>query len=231
MAVKSLGFFIDRLKISLRNDVCTLCQTIPRANEQEMICAACQKKVFLRQPLPLMTIGSSSIYAACEFPYRMKRLIYDLKFKQQTQHGLTLAEILLHYWQKTPPSKGNQYIVVPIPPHQNPRINHLPLMTRPFASHFGYNFMEKGLIWQRDVCPQHELHNKRKRRENVSEAFQIHPKLVERLQENTSILIMDDILTTGATLAEAILTFQRVNPKISVTALAASHVPFAISRR
>lgn len=231
MAVISFGSLLDRLKLGLRNEVCPLCLAASVNRRSELVCPACEKQVLLRQPVPIMTLAAGPIYAACEFPHRIKQLIYGLKFEGKTRYGLTLSEILIHYWQQLPQSQEKSWIVVPIPPHVGAeRHHHLPLIARPFASHFGYDFVEEGLIWKRTAQLQHTLLNKRKRRENVADAFAINPRLRNHLKPGARLLVFDDLLTTGSTLAEAISTVYRLGHEMQVNALSVSHVPLAVTR-
>lgn len=231
MAVKTLSTLLDRLKLGLRDEVCTLCQVVPRQKlHPAMLCPTCERRILLRQPVPVMTLSTGALYAACEFPYRIKQLIYGLKFDQKHQHGLPLSEILIHYWQQLPESSSKGWVIAPVPPHQGAQMAHVSLFARPFASHFGYDFMENGLAWQRETECQHTLLNKRKRRENIAGAFTTDPTLFKRFGPRMKILVMDDLLTSGATLVEAVSTLKRAYPDAHVVALAVSHMPLAVAR-
>lgn len=231
MAVKTLGYILDRLKFTLASDTCGLCHALLRKDvDTQTICPTCERRYMLRQPVPVMTLLAGPMYAACEFPYALKRLIYGLKFQKKNQNGMPLSEVLIHYWNRLPESQFRNWIVVPIPPHRHSASGHVPLIARPFASHCGYSFVDDGLIWQRDVCSQHTVLNKRKRRENIAGAFQVNPKLLKRLKPDSRILVVDDIMTTGSTLVEALSTFKRANPEMTLCALSVSHVPLAVTR-
>ncbi len=230
MAVKTLGYYLDRLRLSFRSEVCTLCQQAHVKKQRELVCPLCEKQALIRQPIPLEMLPAGPIYAACGFPYKMKNLLYGLKFKHKTQHGLTLAEVLIHYWQQLPQAEQSRWIVVPIPSHDKTKLPHVSLIARPFASHFGYDFIENGLEWKRSTQLQHTLLNKRKRRENIAGALQVGPELQKRIKPGGRILVVDDLITTGATMAEAMSTVHRANPDVKACALAVSYVPLALTR-
>lgn len=230
MTVKTLGTFLDRLKLSLRNDVCGLCQQAVKASPQPLICPACEKRIRLRAQAPVYPMPFGSLYAACGFPYRVKQLIYGLKFGGNAANGMRLAEILIHYWQPHPARLSKPWVVVPIPPHQSAASPHLDLIAGPFASHFGYRYRQDALFWQQPVLAQHTLHSKRKRRENVTGAMAVDPVFLKQLKPDTQIVVIDDLLTTGFTLAEALSAFNRAGTHVHVAGLAVSHVPLAFTR-
>jgi predicted amidophosphoribosyltransferase len=229
MAVKTLGYLLDRLKSSLRNDVCSFCQMTYLQEQHRLICSVCEKRILLRQPVPLMCLGAGTAYAACEFPYAIKRLIYGLKFEQKARNGVILSEVLAHYWQSLS-QVPSRVMVIPIPPHQDAEFHHLSQIARPFASHFGYDYVENAFVWKRPVISQHLLLNKRKRRENVAGSLMINPQHANRFKDNMPVLILDDLLTTGATMVEALSAVNLEHSLDQVTALTVSHVPLALSR-
>lgn len=231
MAVKSLSCLLDRIKFGLLNHTCPLCNLSPVNRQNQMICPSCEKKILLKQHLPLMVLPNISIYAACGFSYKIKQMIYGLKFGNRLENGSILSEIMIHYWQNMPQTSGKRWIVVPIPSHEKNKTPHVSLIARPFASHFGYKFMDDALIWKQRVRLQHTILNKRKRYENIAGAFSVNPLLIKKLNNGDKILLFDDLITTGATMIEAVSTIQRTcGPQISVCSIAVSHVPLALSR-
>jgi predicted amidophosphoribosyltransferase len=184
----------------------------------------------IRQLTPVSKVSGAPLYAACGFPVSIKRMLYDLKFQDKIGNGTMLAEVLAHYWQQLTEAQSKGWMVIPIPTHQTGGHTHMPLIGRPFASHFGYDFVDYGFVWNRPVAHQHTLLNRRKRQENMAGALSIDPVFARQLTSRSKILIVDDLLTTGATLSEAIAAVRRVNPMIQVCALTVSEVPFAIPR-
>jgi len=224
--MKTLGYWLDRLKISLHNDTCVLCHQVSPVQREQTLCTGCERRLYLRQFIPAMNLDVGPIYAACEFPYPMKQLIYGLKFSDKHANGLTLAEVLIHYWQQLPLAENKRWVVVPIPPHADSSHVHLPLIARPFASHFGFDFVENALVWTRPVQTQHSIANRRLRGQNMAKALRLNPAM----NPDTSFLIVDDLLTSGATLAEAMHAIRRDQPACKIAALAVSHVPLSLNR-
>jgi ComF family protein len=76
--------------------------------------------------------------------------------------------------------------------------NQVALVARPLAYELGLAFMPQALQKVRDTRSQVGL-NVEERRQNVSEAYQANPLAVKR----RSVLIMDDVATTGSTIASS----------------------------
>jgi predicted amidophosphoribosyltransferase len=226
--MKTLGMLLDRLKSSLRNDTCILCEQAMPLSMEETICMACEKRIRLRQTLPVIKTTSGPIYAACEFPYRIKRLIYDLKFEQKTGNSLVLADILVHYWHQTGMDKSAKWIVLPVPPHINSAgvgFSHAGMIARPFASRFGYDYAEDVLIWNHPVEPQHLLLSRRKRNDNMKGAFTVNQANLCRFGKQPRFLVIDDLLTTGATLISTLAALKKDVPGSESAGLTVARVP------
>ena len=91
-------------------------------------------------------------------------------------------------------------MIIPIPLGQK-RLkergyNQVALVTRPLAYELGLNYAPQALWKTRDTRSQVGL-NISQRRENVSQAYQADPLVVKR----KSILLMDDVATTGSTIS------------------------------
>ena len=74
--------------------------------------------------------------------------------------------------------------------------NQTALVARPLSHEAGLKYMPQALQKTRETRSQVGL-NASARRENVQNAYQADPRCVER----RSILLMDDVATTGATIA------------------------------
>ena len=76
--------------------------------------------------------------------------------------------------------------------------NQVALVAQPLAYELGLAYVPLALTKVRETRSQVGL-NVQERRQNVSEAYQANPSVVKR----KSVLLMDDVATTGSTLASA----------------------------
>ena len=74
--------------------------------------------------------------------------------------------------------------------------NQVALMARPLGYHMGWKYAPAALSKTRETRSQVGL-NVSQRRDNVHRAYQAEPRIVE----GHSILLMDDVATTGSTIA------------------------------
>lgn len=228
MAVLTFSSLLDRVLRSVRSAHCSLCPN-PISNPVDApLCADCQKQLFMRSPLPVISGASQPIYAACGFPYALKKRLYGLKFYNDTQQASLLVDVLVHYISMVPQLKERRWTVVPIPQRPDANPSHLPSLYRPVASHFGWNYRDQALVWTRETSRQHDILSRRKRRENIRGAFIANPRLEADLRQSEAVLVVDDILTTGTTLTEAMGALQQSHPNLPVFGLTLTHVPFAI---
>ena len=136
MFLKPLAQYLDRLKLSLRSNVCCVCRSESALTEAEFICEPCQVDIKLRNTDPVMTWQKVPIYAACDFPLQLKQWLYQLKFNGKRDHALRLTEIMLHYWHQLPKStrqSTKKTIIIPIPAHRGAHgSHHLNQIFQPF---------------------------------------------------------------------------------------------------
>ena len=94
-------------------------------------------------------------------------------------------------------------LVVPIPLHPwrliHRRYNQSALLARELARFLSCPLVTNGLKRIKMTAPQTRL-DSRRRRENVQGAFQVDPRVVA----GRSVLLVDDVFTTGATMGAAV---------------------------
>ena len=124
-----------------------------------------------------------------------------------------------------------QVLVLPVPAHLGAESRVEPI-AKGFARHFGYDYQARLLRWSRDIQPQHRIFDKRERARNI--AFSLEMLSSAQIKEYKSLIIVDDLTTTGSTLREAARAVQSrlldsVNiPKIVTLTL--TTVPFWVIR-
>jgi len=230
MAVLAFSVLVDRLIRTLKTQTCPFCENTIADAVNAPLCPACEKELLMREPLPLIAGASRPIYAACGFPHALKKRIYQLKFYNNASQLPLLVDVLVHYASKVPQLRDTRFTVVPIPRRSATSSNHVPSIFRAVASHFGWNFREKALVWARETPRQHDLLARHKRLANIKGAFVANPHFDADLASAKAILVVDDIMTTGGTMREAIQTLAQSHPNVPIFGLTLSHVPFAIGR-
>ncbi|MER3398365.1 MAG: amidophosphoribosyltransferase, partial [Chloroflexota bacterium] len=142
-------------------------------------------------------------------------------FKYRNRRGLArpLAELLAAGPLKPVPAPE---LVVPVPLHpdraRSRGYNQAALLGKELAHLFGVHYEPQGLIRTRPTVPQVGL-SAAARRENVRGAFRCpRPELVS----GRRIWLVDDVITTGATVTEAARTLRRAGA-CQVWAVAVAH--------
>lgn len=146
-------------------------------------------------------------YARFEGPARSA--ILRLKYQRELWLVPTLANWLNAVAITTPEiSAAERVIPVPLhPQRQRERgFNQSALVAHPLAKHLGIRFLANGLQRTRPTPTQTRL-SKPARRENVRGAFKVRrPEEVK----GARILIVDDVMTSGATVSECARVLKKV---------------------
>jgi ComF family protein len=153
--------------------------------------------------------GLSSLW-----PYTgvIRRGIIALKYK----FGLEIARELANYagteLEKRKVFLGKNLVLAPVPIHRlrgNWRgFNQTEEVGRLLAQKMGWGFSPNLLIRKKAVRPQTELRGK-ERLKNIKGVFSLNPNYKLRITNYQSLILFDDVLTTGATLKEATKVLKR----------------------
>ena len=180
---------------------CPVCKTPVGA--QGVWCQICLAKILSVRQINMSEHNLThldSCTVVCEYTGGLKRIIHDMKFRQQQRYAICLSWLIQQHIS-TEDFPHIDY-VIPIPLHEK-RLKER-----------GYNQAEaifkdwaiKGkMSWTIDILqrarytiPQWEL-NITERKQNITGAFVIRrPEIVK----NKHIIVVDDIITTGITLDE-----------------------------
>lgn len=138
--------------------------------------------------------------AVADYTGAVKKLLHDLKFRAARQRVPYLAEFLLAH---VPPAYvAAADLAVPVPLHparQRQRgFNQTELLFAPLLAQHHLAAPPGVLLRRRDTAPQWTL-DKRERKQNITGAFAVSDgaPVADR-----SILLLDDIFTTGLTMDE-----------------------------
>ena len=150
----------------------------------------------------------------------LKPAIQKLKYKWITELAGILTNIMIEYWAKNQPlildqikkDRGENWIVVPVPLHkrrQNWRgFNQSALLAKLLAHKLGLRY-EDCLIRTKHTKPQMSLKSV-DRKLNIRNAFVLNTKYDI---QNSKVLLIDDVWTTGSTLKECTSILKRNKAK------------------
>jgi ComF family protein len=163
----------------------------------------------------LVPAAYESLIALGEYSGVLKGLINQLKFSSKPLAAQVLGELFTAYLG--PRMRMHHSIpeaLVPIPlanrRHVKRQYNQSRLLSCALANHFNIKSID-GLKRIKHTHQQSTL-DRADRQLNIRQAFAIHQPL-----DVGSIAIVDDVITTGATVNEACATIQQAYPDISVS--------------
>lgn len=169
--------------------------------------------------------GRVNIHTATSLFYFLKKsktqhLIHNLKYKGKREVGIILGKMLGEKLAKTPLYQDID-LIVPIPLHYKKEIqrgyNQSDMFAQGLFEAMEIPWTKNALL--RKIHTQTQTKKSRiERFQNVMEAFEIKQP---RLLENKHILLVDDVLTTGATLEAGALKLLNVSGvKVSLATIA-----------
>ena len=144
-------------------------------------------------------------------------MIHEWKYHAKSELTRPLSQAAIATWNL---QSLDLDLIIPVPPHRDrlkERRIHQTLLLAKAVSRLKNVPIFYGLI-RTKITPSQTTFNRGERQKNLRNAFQI--KSPEKIT-NRRILLIDDIITTGATIREAIKAVKQGNPlEIHVRALA-----------
>jgi ComF family protein len=209
----------------LGNRNCFLCHQ----SSEVLVCKCCIRESALPLfPLPghnlldypkvstnLLTPAYESLIALGRYEGILKGLINQLKFSRQPLAAKVLVTLFCQYLGTRLTIKQNiPDALVPIPlsklRHTHRQFNQSRLLSQALAEHFG--IVSYDLLNRVKHTKQQSRLNKEDRQSNIRNAFAVRGKF-----EFQSIAIVDDVITTGATVNEACLAIQEAYPDAQIS--------------
>lgn len=219
------SFFKSVLSLLFQPD-CPLCAR----PAQKILCSYCERQLeFQRFRCPQQFWqGEFPLFVWGRYQGQLKRAITSLKYHNHPDIAKTLGYKLGEAWQNFGVSKKQrQLIVVPIPMH--PRklkkrgFNQAELIARRFCQYTGLKLQAQALQRVRETTAQFGL-GSAERDANLKGAFQLNKSFANA--KRASVLLLDDIYTTGATARNAAECFQKQGIVVrGVAAVATSKEP------
>jgi len=154
--------------------------------------------------------GLDGLTSIWDYEGAVKKAILALKYKYSTEVGKELAAVFIRELEKINPIvKG---VLVPIPIHwhrENVRgFNQSEEMGNQVARLMNWEFTPDLLVKVRPTSSQAEL-SVEERKQNLKDVFAINPIHRSPFINLKSVVVFDDVFTTGSTLHEAAKTLKR----------------------
>jgi ComF family protein len=194
----------------------------------EILCEKCSKKIqtfsapicfSCRKRLPLENLGRNNflchpknriqcVFVAANYSDPiLKEVIQKYKYKNIHELNRFLSSLMIgvleNFVSKISPEEKNSWKIMPVPLHPKKEklrgFNQSFLISKIVSEYFNIPLDITSLKRIKNTLPQAQIKNKAARLKNMEDAFQLSPRADLK---NKNILLIDDILTTGATLEE-----------------------------
>jgi len=190
------------------------CFVCGRRSPQGYACKACRKNSYLK-------INGLLVASDWNNPL-LKKLIYAYKYnfvKELASPLSTLASdyLLTHFLD---PIRRQEIVFVSVPLH--PRrlawrdFDQAQLLAKTIGEMLAVPVAEKVLVRDRYTPPQAEIDNQTERKLNLKDAFSLAKNLTQKnkdLLKNKTVILVDDVATTGVTLQECTKALRLLSPR------------------
>ncbi len=184
------------------------------------LCIYCDRQLQSEQISDPLQNTAPFILAWGNYSGTLKRAIAQCKYHNQPQLGYHLGILLGQTWLATTPFKS-PIVAIPIPLHVDKQrqrgFNQAELIAKGFCTSTGIP-LNRSLLRTKATDAQFQL-SPAARQQNLTDAFQLQAG--HKLQ-GRSIILIDDIYTTGATITAASQTLQTAS--INIVGIAVSAI-------
>ena len=183
---------------------CAKCgQSLTHTQFENGVCNKCRRKPF----------AFSRAWSACYYEGVLKDLIHRFKYEHNPKLARLLAQPLAGFIQeyKIPLEKFDCCIPMPLHPIRlrEREFNQAQLLAEEIGGNFNLQILRGALSKIKNTRPQTDLKEK-ERFSNIKGAFAVQD---ETMIKGKTILLLDDLITTGATASEASATLINAGAK------------------
>lgn len=195
---------------------------IKRIYQADLVCPFCEKRSIggLVHPVCIRKYGLDGLWSLGIYQNPLKKAIQKLKYQKVSDLASTLVDITVEYWIKHQPlvldqiikDRGKNWIITPVPlfwKRSNWRgFNQSALLSQLLSKKLGLKYVE-ALKRVKNTKSQVGLESG-ERKTNIKNAFVLNPEI--KITDKT-ILLIDDVWTTGSTLKECCFILKRAGAK------------------
>lgn len=171
--------------------------------ETDFVCSSCYKKIRFINALSDRKEFSCPVYVCSVYEKVIKKLILGIKYSGKRSYASFCAGLASSCLKNN--GLNQDYIVIPVPVHKNRKrqrkYNHMDLIADIFARNNNLKCSKNLIVRVKDTERQFNLDTSH-RIKNIKDAFALNYNLKSLPDKNSSILIIDDIVSSGATINE-----------------------------
>ncbi len=210
--------------------LCQLCNTqIP--NQEDLICITCDKKIpkanqindldnnFIQRFYGRVNIVYGAAYYLFGIDGKTKKLMHQLKYKNRPQIGIKTGNRFAKQLLKSPHFPRDIHYIIPVPLHpiklHRRGYNQSDVIAKGLSEVLKIP-IKKNIITRKKFTDSQTAKSRSSRMENVETAFET---IDTSTLQNKHILIVDDVLTTGATLEACANTLLKTYPNLKISML------------
>lgn len=184
------------------------CYFCGRSKQSLKMCDKCYEKLEFCDFNANRIIDGVDIYCAGIYTKELQKLIRGLKYHKQKDLAYFQAKFMYDYFKKLEIGNNREFEVIAVPLHpkrqKQRKYNHMELVSTEFAKLAGYEVNFNLIKRIKDTRAQYRL-SRVERLENLSQAFETN----KDFYSGKTVLILDDICTTGSTFEEMIKTLKK----------------------
>jgi len=193
-------------------DNCLLCRQFLNSHHQRQLCTTCMGLLEFN-PAPFSKpsphhFAFDQAWSVCLYNETAQKLLHAFKYNSKTSLHKTFVPLIVEFANRHQIPVHSFDIIMPVPLHparQRERgYNQSSLLSGGLSRHWGILHMDNLLIRRKNTPTQTELGAKQ-RWTNLEGAFKINDSAHVT---GKSVLIIDDLFTTGATLQAAAMTLK-----------------------
>ena len=173
-------------------------------NTEELLCSDCLKREY----------HFDCAFSACFYNDTMRHLIHLFKYANKTSLRHHLGRVIISFTKTYHIDLGNMDVLIPIPLHpvrfRERGYNQSAILAEEIAIALNIPLSNGNLIRIRHTKNQALIGSKKNRWTNIHGAFRI--KYPSQFLEK-SVLLVDDLLTTGTTVSEAARVLKEAGAK------------------
>ena len=167
------------------------------------MCPDCYEKLDFYEIKANRIIDGIDIYCAGVYTKELQKLIRGLKYHKQKDLAFYQARFMYEYFEKLEYFNNKEFELIAVPLHKNRikkrKYNHMELVCKEFSKLSGFECNFDLIRRVKDTKPQYKL-SRNERLKNLNNAFEVN----KESYKNKTVLILDDICTTGSTFEEMI---------------------------